>query len=120
MDPTLLQMVLDAVLLIALVACSGLLLFAISGSDPAQPKAKRVLVTAVVLLFVGLAASLSTIIVPAGNIGVITAFGKVDNDTLPPGLHFRLPFVNQVHLINTRVQPHAFAEIDAAPANTSR
>ena len=114
MDPTILQMVLDAFLLVAFVACIGLLFFAVSGDDPAPPKVKRTLVTAVILLFVGLVMSLSVIIVPAGNIGVITAFGKVDPETLPPGLHFRVPFVNQNHLINTRVQPHEFKEIDAA------
>lgn len=108
------QIVLDAIFLILLVGSIGLLVWVRGGEDPAPPKVKRVLVTAAILSVVGLAASLSTIIVPAGNIGVITAFGKVDPETLPPGIHFRLPFVNAVHIINTRVQPHAFAEIDAA------
>jgi regulator of protease activity HflC (stomatin/prohibitin superfamily) len=35
-------------------------------------------------------------------------------ETLNPGLHFRAPFVNVVHPITTRVQPHEFKEIDAA------
>lgn len=60
--------------------------------------------------------SLSIIIVPAGNIGVVTAFGAVQNETLPPGIHLRLPFINSAHMITTRVQPHEFQEIDAASA----
>lgn len=67
-----------------------------------------------ILFLVMLLGSLSVIIVPAGNVGVVTAFGAVQSDTLPPGMHFRLPFVNSAHMITTRVQPHNFQEINAA------
>lgn len=56
----------------------------------------------------------SVAIIPAGSVGVVTEWGKVKGETLQPGISFRTPFVNGVINITTRVQPHAFKEIDAA------
>jgi len=52
--------------------------------------------------------------VPAGNVGVVTNFGSVQPGTLEPGLHIVIPIVQHVAIIDTRVQPHQFQEIDAA------
>jgi regulator of protease activity HflC (stomatin/prohibitin superfamily) len=54
--------------------------------------------------------------VPAGNVGVVTNFGSVQTGTLEPGLHIVIPIVQHVAIIDTRVQPHQFQEIDAASA----
>jgi regulator of protease activity HflC (stomatin/prohibitin superfamily) len=54
--------------------------------------------------------------VPAGNVGVVTNFGSVQAGTLEPGLHIVIPIVQHVAIIDTRVQPHQFQEIDAASA----
>src|SRR5258705_1324091 len=54
--------------------------------------------------------------VPAGNVGVVTNFGSVQSGTLEPGLHIVIPIVQNVAIIDTRVQPHQFQEIDAASA----
>ena len=54
--------------------------------------------------------------VPAGNVGVVTNFGSVQAGTLEPGLHIVVPIVQHVAIIDTRVQPHEFQEIDAASA----
>lgn len=54
--------------------------------------------------------------VPAGNVGVVTNFGSVQPGTLEPGLHVVIPIVQHVAIIDTRVQPHQFQEIDAASA----
>jgi regulator of protease activity HflC (stomatin/prohibitin superfamily) len=54
--------------------------------------------------------------VPAGNVGVVTNFGSVQSGTLEPGLHIVVPIVQHVAIIDTRVQPHEFQEIDAASA----
>lgn len=68
-----------------------------------------------VLSTVLLAATLSVVVIPAGTVGVVTAAGAVQSDTLQPGVGFRFPpFYNTIHTITTRVQPHAFKEIDAA------
>lgn len=84
-------------------------------NDPKSLKGTRLALGAgiVASLFLFLAA-LSAITVPAGSVGVVTAFGQVQAVTLDPGLHFVTPFVNAVHEIDTRVQPHEFKEIDAA------
>jgi regulator of protease activity HflC (stomatin/prohibitin superfamily) len=50
----------------------------------------------------------SFVTVPAGSVGVVTHFGEVEGTTLPAGLHFMLPIVNTVHVIDTRVQSHEF------------
>jgi regulator of protease activity HflC (stomatin/prohibitin superfamily) len=52
--------------------------------------------------------------VPAGNVGVLTNFGQVQEGTLQPGLHVIIPIVQQVVNVDTRVQPHNFQQIDAA------
>jgi regulator of protease activity HflC (stomatin/prohibitin superfamily) len=57
---------------------------------------------------------LTITLVPAGHVGVITSFGAVSQQTLDPGFHLRLPFVQGLHLVNTQVQAHQFNTIDAA------
>jgi regulator of protease activity HflC (stomatin/prohibitin superfamily) len=66
------------------------------------------------LLVIGLSSPF--VEVPAGNVGVVTNFGSVQPGTLEPGLHVVIPVVQHVAIIDTRVQPHQFQEIDAASA----
>ena len=68
----------------------------------------------IVILVAG--ASAPFVEVPAGNVGVVTNFGSVQSGTLEPGLHIVIPIVQHVAIIDTRVQPHQFQEIDAASA----
>ena len=65
-----------------------------------------------IILVAGLSAPF--VEVPAGNVGVVTNFGSVQAGTLEPGLHIVIPIVQHVAIIDTRVQPHQFQEIDAA------
>jgi prohibitin 2 len=43
-------------------------------------------------------------VVPAGNRGVITTFGKVSDGVLDEGIHFRIPIAQTVHLVDVRIQ----------------
>jgi prohibitin 2 len=43
-------------------------------------------------------------IVPAGYRGVLTTFGKVDEQVYGEGLHLRWPIAQQMHLIDVRIQ----------------
>ena len=43
-------------------------------------------------------------IVPSGHRGVVTTFGKVQDEVLGEGLHFRIPIVNIVHSVDVRLQ----------------
>jgi len=103
------QILADGLFLVLLIG-AGVIYF----THSPESGIRRAAPIAGLLGLIGLLGALSAIIVPAGNVGVVTAFGAVQNDTLPPGIHFRVPFINSVHLITTRVQPHEFKEIDAA------
>ena len=56
-------------------------------------------VIAAVILIVILVSSCMTT-VPAGHTGIITTFGKVENETLEAGLHFKLPWQNVTKMDN--------------------
>ena len=67
----------------------------------------------VVLLLAGpLVAAL--VQVPAGTRGVVTYFGSVENRVLGEGLNILIPVAEQVIIVDVRVQPHNFREIDAS------
>lgn len=53
--------------------------------------------------------------VPAGTVGVVVSFGQVREQTLPSGLHFVIPFVEDVNVLDTRVQSHEFGTQDGQP-----
>ncbi|HRE18412.1 MAG TPA: prohibitin family protein [Rhodocyclaceae bacterium] len=56
------------------------------------------------LLFIFLPLLSPFTIVPAGNRGVVTTFGKVSNDVLGEGIHFVIPIAQNVHLMDVRIQ----------------
>ncbi len=57
------------------------------------------------------------VVVPAGNVGVVfNVFGGVQQRALRPGVHFVVPFVQQVTLLNTREQAINFGDADAINA----
>ncbi|GAB4333626.1 MAG: prohibitin family protein [Flammeovirgaceae bacterium] len=49
-------------------------------------------------------------VVPSGHVGVVTHFGAVQNEILPEGLHFTMPFRTSIIPISVRVQK---VELDA-------
>lgn len=65
-------------------------------------------------LIVVLLVYFSGAIVNAGNVGVVTTFGKVEEDVFYPGFHLVVPLAQRINQIDTRVQPHPFKQIDAA------
>ena len=105
--------------LLGLVAfgLTGLAIFlaAMDRRDPAENRVdtRGIWVSAVVFAVLAVA-SLSIVIVPAGYVGVVTNFGRVEERTLLAGLQVVTPIAESVHLIDTRVQPHDFKDIDAA------
>jgi regulator of protease activity HflC (stomatin/prohibitin superfamily) len=94
---------------------------ATAGRRDGQPVPRQHVLRGIVGAIIGgliLVAGLSApfVEVPAGNVGVVTNFGSVQPGTLEPGLHIVIPIVQHVAIIDTRVQPHQFQEIDAASA----
>ena len=59
-------------------------------------------------------ASTALVVVPAGYVGVVTNFGRVEERTLLAGLQIIIPVAEAVTIVDTRVQPHDFNDIDAA------
>jgi regulator of protease activity HflC (stomatin/prohibitin superfamily) len=58
--------------------------------------------------------SLAVVVIPAGHVGVVRTFGRVNPGELYPGLSVVVPFVNTVELVDTRVLGHHFENIEAA------
>ena len=64
---------------------------------------KRVLPIAVVVIVLLVVALNSFTIVEAGHTGVVVTLGKVNEGVLPEGMHFKIPFVQQVVKIDNRI-----------------
>ena len=65
----------------------------------------RKIVTAVVILFIALIVVMNSFTtVKAGHSGVVTTFGKVSETVLAEGLHFKIPFIQDIILIDNRVK----------------
>lgn len=63
---------------------------------------KTVLIVLVLLIIVFLAAS-SIVIVQAGHTGVVVTLGKVHENVWQEGLHFKIPLVQEVVMIDNRI-----------------
>jgi regulator of protease activity HflC (stomatin/prohibitin superfamily) len=67
-------------------------------------KAKIIGITAAIVLVAAITAFGAVTIVPAGNSGVVVTLGKVDDRALESGLHFKVPFVQSVVMMNNKIQ----------------
>ena len=56
------------------------------------------------LVLLALVVTQGIAIVDAGNVGVVTRFGSVQEQALQPGLHFKVPIMTKVIHLDTRVQ----------------
>ncbi|MEN0110093.1 MAG: SPFH domain-containing protein [Planctomycetota bacterium] len=63
-----------------------------------------VVVALVALLVLGLLVTQSVTIVDAGTRGVVKVFGKAQEESFAPGLHFKLPLITTVVPLDARVQ----------------
>jgi len=81
--------------------------------DPSQTKPPSLMLLSGVFVLLAIA-STANVIVPAGYVGVVTNFGRVEERTLLAGLSIITPIAEAVTLVDTRVQPHDFKDIDAA------
>lgn len=73
-----------------------------------QPKStrniNRLVILLVILGVIGLMAFNSFVIVEAGQRGVILQLGAVQNNVLEEGIHFKIPFIQEVIQTDVRVQ----------------
>ncbi len=62
-----------------------------------------------VLIFGGYIVSESVQVVDEGEMGVVTTFGEISK-SVDPGLHFMVPFIQNLHRYSTRVQKTIFGD----------
>ena len=60
----------------------------------------KIILAVAVLLALGVLISSSFVVIPAGHTGVVLTFGRVNDVVLQEGLHFKLPFAQQVVTID--------------------
>ncbi|MFV9511179.1 prohibitin family protein [Tepidibacillus sp. LV47] len=65
---------------------------------------KKIIVSLIILFLTIFLLIDSFVIVDAGNRGVVTQLGAVQNRVLNEGLHFKIPFIQQVIQLEVRVQ----------------
>ena len=54
-------------------------------------------------IFAIILVSASFVVIPAGHTGVALTFGKVENVVLQEGLHFKVPFVQKIVVVDNRI-----------------
>ncbi len=65
---------------------------------------KKPIIFIVIAVLALIIISASLTIVPAGNTGVVLTMGKVSDRILTEGLNFKVPFVQNVKIINNKIQ----------------
>lgn len=65
---------------------------------------KKLIIPIVIAVVALIILSASLTIVPAGNTGVVLTLGKVSDRILTEGLNFKVPFVQNVKIINNKIQ----------------
>ncbi len=64
---------------------------------------KSFVITVIAVLLVIITAASSMTIVQAGHTGVVVTLGKVDEGVLQEGLHFKVPFIQEIVMIDNRI-----------------
>ena len=77
------------------------------------PKAIKFISTAFAAVFLLIIFFSAFYTINTGEIGLLTRFGAVTGDVKQPGLHWKIPFINGIEKIDTRVQKDS-AQITAA------
>lgn len=67
-------------------------------------KVKKIIPAAVIVVILAIILSFSIVIVPAGSTGVVITLGKVSDNVMQEGFHFKVPFVQNVAIISNKIQ----------------
>ena len=75
-----------------------------------KKKLNTKMLTLIILLVIAAAACIasSIVVIPTGYTGVRTTFGQVDPNPVPSGLTIKMPFVQQIELVNNKQQDIVF------------
>jgi regulator of protease activity HflC (stomatin/prohibitin superfamily) len=69
---------------------------------PKSDKLKNIAIIIVILIFI-LLISFPFKIIESGNVGIKITLGKFDNDELPPGLHLKIPLIQEIKEVDVKV-----------------
>ncbi|MGN0674827.1 MAG: prohibitin family protein, partial [Oscillospiraceae bacterium] len=72
--------------------------------DANSGNVRKIVITVIVILAALIILLNSFTTVKAGHTGVVTTFGKVSENVLSEGLHFKIPFIQNIILVDNRVQ----------------
>ncbi|MEL7602965.1 MAG: prohibitin family protein [Bacillota bacterium] len=64
---------------------------------------KKIVSTSIIVILIASVALGSFIVIPAGHSGVVVTMGSVSDIVLQEGLHFKIPFAQQVILMDNRI-----------------
>lgn len=76
--------------------------------------AKKIAVAAIVIFIIAILVFSSFTIVSAGHSGVVVTMGQVSDNVLQEGLHFKIPFVQQIVLMDNRVKKAEVSDASSA------
>lgn len=105
-------MLLGVIAAIVFIAIGGAIIYFAFGRDTVKG-GLGALVAGLVFVFVGLM-SFGLVDIEPGHVGVVTVFGQVQEDEIPPGIHWRVPIVNSIIVMDTRVRSVRFENYTAA------
>ena len=82
--------------------------------DANERTVKKIVITVIIVMIAAIVLLNSFTTVKAGHSGVVTTFGKVSENVLSEGLHFKIPFIQEIILVDNRVQK---AEVSCSAAS---
>ena len=68
-----------------------------------DPRIRKVLFILIPIVIIVLILTNSFTIIPAGHTGVVVNLGKVTNNVLQEGVHFKVPFIQEIIRIDNRI-----------------
>jgi regulator of protease activity HflC (stomatin/prohibitin superfamily) len=80
-----------------------------NGREHNSPNIKRIVITAVVALFLLVTVLNSFSIIPTGYTGVKTTFGQINTGVVQQGFNFKIPYVQTIQKVNNKQQDIKFA-----------
>jgi regulator of protease activity HflC (stomatin/prohibitin superfamily) len=99
--------------LLSLILVVVIVVAAVIGVIAINPKNPLLWLIPVVLLVV-LTLTDTVVVIPAGNVGVVTRFGAVTGTNFEQGLHMKIPFAEAANVFDVRTQKD---QVDAAAAS---
>lgn len=80
------------------------------GEESIKFNTVRIVLAAVLALFLLITILNSFVIIPSGYTGVRTTFGQIDNDVVQNGFSFKIPYVQHIQKVNNKQQEITFKD----------